>query len=310
MDLVHSIKGHIGRWWESGRTSREANAREAARGRAQARHWRDGGPGSFGVWRNAAGALITVSAIVLGLLVAEPAIRWSGVPVPGGEGIFLAPFYTVITFALVIAVIVALTRTVGISITPRWLGLWNNTVARENFASEEWRLHLRWLGWGVVSGLGFLLVMMISNVVFEWLFGSTGHSGSAVAAPSGGSAMITGYAALAVVGAPVVEEVLARGMIYGFLRRWADGLWGSRFVAAAVGAIPSALLFAVGHGFSFNALVVAAFIGGLILAGIYERTGSLWPAIVGHASFNGIGISLVLFYEPLIRGMEAVITAL
>lgn len=75
--------------------------------------------------------------------------------------------------------------------------------------------------------------------------------------------------------APLGEEVFYRGLVFGCLRPC--GLW-----LAATG---SALLFAVGHG--RPEAIAAAFLGGLGLALVRERSGSLWPGAVGHAGVNG-----------------------
>lgn len=73
---------------------------------------------------------------------------------------------------------------------------------------------------------------------------------------------------------PLAEELLFRGVLYTWLRRWG--------VAVAVAA--SSLTFGLLHGLGvtfFTTTVV-----GVICAFAYERSGSLWTAVVAHAMTN------------------------
>lgn len=96
-------------------------------------------------------------------------------------------------------------------------------------------------------------------------------------------------ALLALVVAPVTEEVIFRGFLYGVLRRPFGAM-------AAMGA--TALLFAAVHG---NLPAVPAYFllaVGLTLA--YERTGSLWTPILMHVIFNGISLAVIAFFPEWI----------
>lgn len=76
---------------------------------------------------------------------------------------------------------------------------------------------------------------------------------------------------------PVIEEILFRGVLYQALR-----------LRMPVGsaALLSAIVFALLHG--QIVLLIPFTIMGVILALIYERSGSLWPTILVHACNNGI----------------------
>ena len=54
----------------------------------------------------------------------------------------------------------------------------------------------------------------------------------------------------------------------------------------ALGAGVLALLFAVAH--QVWVLVPVLFFMGVVLAAVTERSGSLWPAIILHGTFNGV----------------------
>jgi len=75
---------------------------------------------------------------------------------------------------------------------------------------------------------------------------------------------------------PLIEEVINRGFfLHGLL---SHGRW--------LALILSSVLFALFHntpGAILNAFVIGLFIGTLVL-----RTGSLWPAVIVHATYNGL----------------------
>ncbi len=83
---------------------------------------------------------------------------------------------------------------------------------------------------------------------------------------------------LAVV-VPIGEEVFFRGLVYGGLRL----KWG-----VVVGVLASALFFAAVHVQVVHALPIFAL--GLLLAVLYERTGSLLPGMVAHGINNVIAV--------------------
>ncbi len=82
---------------------------------------------------------------------------------------------------------------------------------------------------------------------------------------------------LAFVGAivPFAEELFFRGLVYGWLRR-RMAVW----LAASVSGLGFALL----HGIWW--LIPALVLLGIVLALIYERSGSIWTAVITHGLFN------------------------
>ena len=87
-------------------------------------------------------------------------------------------------------------------------------------------------------------------------------------------------AALTCVLAPVCEEFLFRGFIFGALRNW-RGPWPA--------AILTGILFGGVHAFSAPAVdLVPLAVLGVVLCLLYERTGSLYPCIGLHALNNSI----------------------
>jgi membrane protease YdiL (CAAX protease family) len=79
--------------------------------------------------------------------------------------------------------------------------------------------------------------------------------------------------------APIVEEIIFRGYIFAGLRN--DFGW-------VKAAIISSLLFSIIH-FQITAFI-PIFILGMIFAYLYQRSNSIWPAIIMHVSTNTIAL--------------------
>jgi membrane protease YdiL (CAAX protease family) len=92
----------------------------------------------------------------------------------------------------------------------------------------------------------------------------------------------TAYATVLVV-VPLTEELLFRGLLYRLLRR----VWG-----AGPAMIITALGFAIVHGEPW--FLFGLFGLGLILAYLYEATGSLAAPLIAHAVHNGVSLSVML----------------
>ena len=97
-------------------------------------------------------------------------------------------------------------------------------------------------------------------------------------------------AAIAVFLAPLVEEPMFRGGVFGLVRKYSR--------AAAYGA--SMLLFAVYHVWSFAVQDPTAWLyvlqylpAGFLLARVYEKTDSIWTGIFLHMTVNGVSMLAV-----------------
>ena len=90
--------------------------------------------------------------------------------------------------------------------------------------------------------------------------------------------------------APFVEEVLFRGILYAWLRR----RWG-----VPVSSLVSGICFSLLHGIVWLIPAIARL--GVLLAVIYEKSGSIWPSIVTHATFNAA--TVILLYILTSQGM-------
>lgn len=100
------------------------------------------------------------------------------------------------------------------------------------------------------------------------------------------AASVVATVLVVVVGAAVSEELFFRGVLFASLRN-ATGLW-------TAGVLSSALWGSL-HLASGNlgvALVLTLF--GVVLAWLYEKTGSLWTPIFAHAINNALAVTLLL----------------
>ena len=103
-----------------------------------------------------------------------------------------------------------------------------------------------------------------------------------------GPALLLYALLVSAVAAPICEEIFFRGMIFRYLRaRWP--LWAA--------ALVSAIIFGAAHlspATSPLIVPVLAFIG-LVLALVYERTGSLTNSMMLHALNNGVLTTVTYF---------------
>lgn len=84
--------------------------------------------------------------------------------------------------------------------------------------------------------------------------------------------------------APVVEEIFFRGFVFAGLR----GRYGWRRAA-----LISSALFALIH--AVPTAVLPIFILGCIFAYLYQRSGSIWPAILMHAATNSLALGAAYY---------------
>jgi membrane protease YdiL (CAAX protease family) len=94
----------------------------------------------------------------------------------------------------------------------------------------------------------------------------------------------------ALVVAPVAEELIFRGYVFGVINRYAGRWWAM---------VISALVFAAIHAHIPSMAGLFALAVALTL--VYEGTGSLWAPILMHSLFNGITVILTLAWPDLVK---------
>lgn len=92
-------------------------------------------------------------------------------------------------------------------------------------------------------------------------------------------------AGAAVIVAPLVEETVFRGFVYGVLKRYSDSWFA---------ALMSSAMFALAHFHLGSALPLFVLALGFSFA--YERTGSLLVPMVMHGLFNAITLIVLLIF--------------
>ena len=86
--------------------------------------------------------------------------------------------------------------------------------------------------------------------------------------------------------APLVEELVFRGLLYG----WLAGRWGR-----TVGWIVSSLAFAAAH--AEPAHIILVFPLGLLFGWLRQRTDSLLPSLVAHIANNGLALIAAAYLD-------------
>ena len=162
----------------------------------------------------------------------------------------------------------------------------------------RWRRHTRltalglrlpawpWLAAGVPLGFAAYVLEDVGALIDRVILPTASSSNQCVGirAEFGGSVALT-LLAVAVI-APISEEIIFRGFTF----RWLRGrlpLWGAVLV--------SAVLFSAAHaGWAEPALFLPVFLGGVLLAYVYAKSGSVWPGVIVHMTINIVGVILIL----------------
>ncbi len=140
---------------------------------------------------------------------------------------------------------------------------------------------LRWRPFNPMLLLWSLLLMVAAGVLLEPLYALFPPLNQEVGRGVGALLAL-------VIFAPVFEEFICRGLIYGSMRlRYSE--WGAILL--------SALFFGVLH--LHPTAVVNAFVMGVVLAFVYRVAGTLWAPIALHALNN------LLAYVQLVTGFGA-----
>ena len=140
------------------------------------------------------------------------------------------------------------------------------------------------------SALGLAAVGYVAYIVFAAIYGAIVQPEQddltrELGLDDGGFGVIAAGVLIIAV-APVAEEVFFRGFMYGGLR--------SRLPVWAAALISSGI-FGLLHYTDPDSIAVVPQLAllGVLLAWLYERTGSLWPPIILHVLNNAIAFAIV-----------------
>jgi membrane protease YdiL (CAAX protease family) len=180
----------------------------------------------------------------------------------------------ILTFAVLVG---AVTAIVYRRVRPStWLGLqWS-----------QWP-HFFWIGPSAVLAMWVVLGVLNASGYIAWmerLVGSSSTQDAVALMRDSKDVWSVGLMAFsAAIVAPLAEEVIFRGYLYPVAKS---------FGGITAGVLFSALLFAACHG---NVpLMLPLFMLGILLALVYEWTGSIWASISIHFFFNSATVAMQL----------------
>ena len=145
------------------------------------------------------------------------------------------------------------------------------------------------VGWAIVGAIAMILATAGTGILQEALLHIKPDEVQVHWLREARGSLLVGIVLLACVAAPFFEEIVFRGFLFNAVLR---------YTPAWVAAIISAFFFGVAHFQPGNAGALAPLaVGGLVLAGIYYRTGSLTASMLTHALFNTATVIGVLVFH-------------
>jgi membrane protease YdiL (CAAX protease family) len=158
-----------------------------------------------------------------------------------------------------------------------WLGLrWRNWTLQN-------RLLWLFLATPIITGLllGGMVVLHALNYM-QWME-SLGvepiQDSVKVLQQSKDTVILVLMSVAAVIVAPVCEEIIFRGYLFGVAKK---------FAGTGIAVVCSGIIFAAAHG-NLTALLPLTFVG-MALAVVYDHTKSIWAPIAVHFCFNGFTV--------------------
>ena len=132
---------------------------------------------------------------------------------------------------------------------------------------------------GMAFNVGFVDLMNLIPIPESWI---EANNESVQAVLSGN--IIIALIATSLI-APVAEELIFRGVSYTMLR---DAIPLKRGVSILISGFAVSLAFGIYHGNILQGIYT--FLFSILLIAVYEKTGSIWGAILAHAGFNSAWI--------------------
>lgn len=161
-----------------------------------------------------------------------------------------------------------------IAIRPKKLS-WKE-VGLQRPLTSYWKLTIKWIIILIISGI-------LLSYVIEFLFniGTDNSKTESLQTRLSTINFVIAFVSAAII-SPIYEEIFYRGFLY----RWFRAKYG-----LIVGMLISSFIFTIVHIPTFNTLPYT-FLSGLIFAWTYEKTNSVYPAMIIHGTFNGLAIIL------------------
>jgi membrane protease YdiL (CAAX protease family) len=167
------------------------------------------------------------------------------------------------------------------------------TAWRGNGPRIDLGLSLTWsdTGWGALAGMSGLMLAGIAALITRLFVPDLNSTAGEVAGQledTSSRLSVTIFAAIVMVGAPIVEELFFRGLFFAALRK--------RGVNAVLTIIITGVVFA---GFHFEPTRFFVLLPtGLLLGWVRWKTGSTGSSMVAHGLVNAPGAILLLVGVP------------
>lgn len=138
------------------------------------------------------------------------------------------------------------------------------------------RVERRWLALGAALGIaGFFASFGIEHVYYLFV-DEAPIQGNYQAAAKGGAMSLLVILVTGAILTPMGEEFVFRAILANVLNRY--GLF--------IGVVGSAAIFGLAHG--LNVILLDAFMIGIFTGALFRRTGSIWPGLVVHMTYNAL----------------------
>ena len=224
-----------------------------------------------------------ISLVVISFFVAQQAVilliklvMFMGVPVVKMGGPLINAVFSVLIYLITIAIAIGIPwfikkqktsrREIGLHRLPSWMDIW---IAPAGF---------------VIYIIISIILSSIATAIFPW-FNAAQQQDVGFTSLNFKYEYLLAFLTLVVV-APIAEEVLFRGYLFGKLRK---------FIPVWLAIILTSLTFGIIHG-AWN-LGIDTFALSLVLCSLRLITGSLWAPILLHMIKNGIAF-YILFINP------------
>jgi uncharacterized protein len=163
-----------------------------------------------------------------------------------------------------------------------------------NFRKYSFRetLGWQWGGFNIFYCILITVLFFALAIALTAVFGEQDHELQRILRSSRAAVYVVAF--MATFTAPIVEEVIYRGLLFSAFQRRAGTTWAVVIVT---------FLFAAVHFWQYQSSPVALLMIcslSLVLTLIRAYTGNLWPCIVLHTIFNGLQ-ALLMILQPFLE---------
>lgn len=236
------------------------------------------------VWRRAGGVMACVVAILLAAVAIGMAVGWAYARLMGDGVAGLKPAgHLEALLTARVAVFLLAFQTVTIILTffaARWFA-----PAGKTLLPTRWpRLGLKAIVGVVVLFFGLLAIVSAAIMAFDpQLFANDVNPFAEMMQARTWWMMLIAAA----IGAPLAEELLFRGLMFGVLRETPLGFPGATVI--------SSMAWAILH-LQYSAIAIALIVVmGFYFAWLREKTGSILPSMICHGLYNGAIVLALAF---------------